>query len=111
MFATVKIRFSSTIPYKYEIINLINHETGFIYDLGNELHKKYNKYKYKPLNSFAGHTECYTLDLPIEEIQNIPKTESDFIQYNDLITEEDIENVIRERNRRIIIEKLTIYKN
>lgn len=47
----------------------------------------------------------------IEEIQNIPKTESDFVQYNDLITEEDIENVIRERNRRMIIEKLTIYKN
>lgn len=68
---TVKIRFSSTIPYKYEIIDLINYETGFIYDLENELHRKYNQYKYKPLNSFAGHTECYTLDLPIEEIQNI----------------------------------------
>ena len=35
-----------------------------------ELHKKFKEYKYKPNFWFAGHTECYTKDLPIETLFN-----------------------------------------
>ena len=36
----------------------------------NKLHRKYKDYKYRPINWFGGHTECYTTKLPIEEIIN-----------------------------------------
>ena len=58
----------NSLPYKYEVITLINKDSGFIYDLEIKLHRKYKEYKYKPNIDFAGHTECYNLNLPIEEI-------------------------------------------
>lgn len=70
---SIKKRFSSTNikPYNYEIVYSYLAESGIIFDLEIELHKKYNSYKYKPLNKFSGHSECYTLELPIEEIKNV----------------------------------------
>lgn len=36
--------------------------------LENKLFKEYKHLKYKPINYFAGHTECFSLDFPIDEI-------------------------------------------
>ena len=46
----------------------IKGKAGFVYDLENELHRQYKPYKYRPNEWFAGYTECYKIDLPIEEI-------------------------------------------
>jgi len=43
-------------------------EAGYIFDLENILHRQYKIYKHRPENKFAGHTECYNIKLPIEEI-------------------------------------------
>lgn len=68
---TVKERFAGGMPYKYEIVNTLTSEIGFIFDLEIELHRKYKDYKHKPSIDFAGRTECYNLKLPLEEIINI----------------------------------------
>ena len=70
---TIKKRFSNTNikPYNFEVVYFLEKESGEIFDLEIELHKKYNSYKYKPLNKFSGHTECYNLGLPIQEIINL----------------------------------------
>jgi hypothetical protein len=71
-FQTIKNRFRpSLMPYKYKILFEYIEEAGFIYDLEIELHKKYRNYKHIPKINFAGRTECYTMNLPIEEIINI----------------------------------------
>lgn len=57
-----------TGEYKYTIINEYNNESGYIFYLEIELHKKYVKYKYLSTQKFSGYTECYNLDLPIQEI-------------------------------------------
>lgn len=65
----VKMRLSNKIGiYNYEIINEYQSDSGNIFDMEIELHKKYNKYQYKPMSRFSGYTECYNLDLPINEI-------------------------------------------
>jgi Zn finger protein HypA/HybF involved in hydrogenase expression len=60
----------SNLPYMFEEITTYNGEAGYIFDLEIELHKKYKLYKYEPSKTFGGHTECYNLDLPIDEIIN-----------------------------------------
>lgn len=68
-FLDITKRFTkSNICYNFEVTHLHFGEAGYIYDLENELHRQYKKYKYKPNNWFAGYTECYNLFLPIEEI-------------------------------------------
>jgi len=47
------------IPYNYEIIKIIEGESGYIYDLENKTKRLFKKYKYKPLINFKGETECY----------------------------------------------------
>lgn len=42
--------------YLFKDIHFHFGEAGYIYDLENDLHRKYKSYKYKPLNWFAGHT-------------------------------------------------------
>lgn len=68
-----KKRFSGKgkLPYKYEIIKEYNSEIGEIYDLEILLHRKYKKYQYFPKINFGGYTECYTMQLPIDEIINL----------------------------------------
>ena len=41
---------------------------GYIWDLEKEHHRKYKEFHYKPEIYFKGITECFNLDLPIEEI-------------------------------------------
>lgn len=59
------------LPYEFMIINEYNSEIGEIFDLEIELHRKYKKYQYFPKINFKGYTECYTTDLPIQEIINL----------------------------------------
>lgn len=69
---SVKKRFNSrrTMPYNYEILfvkeNKNNPECIFNAELN--LLNKYNNFKYTPYKKFSGYTECFTLDLPVEEI-------------------------------------------
>lgn len=70
-FLDINIRFKkANLPYSFESVNFIFGEAGYIYDLEVELHKIYREYKYKPKNRFGGYTECYKINLPIEEIKN-----------------------------------------
>ena len=46
-------------PYKYEVLKLIEGDSGYIFDLENRTKRVFKKYKYKPLISFGGETECY----------------------------------------------------
>ena len=65
-----KKRFSgkNKLPYEYSVINEYTSEIGEIYDLEVVLHRKYKIFKYTPKICFGGYTECYTTDLPIEEL-------------------------------------------
>ena len=56
------------LPYSFETLHLHYGDAGYIYDLENELHRKYKFYKYKPEMWFAGYTECYKITLPTQEI-------------------------------------------
>ena len=59
---SVRNRFLYKLPYSYEILKEIKGSPDFIYDKEKELHKLCKKYKYKPLISFAGESECFTLN-------------------------------------------------
>mgnify|MGYP006921343902 CR=1 FL=1 len=66
---TIKRRFfNKTSKYKYSVVNEYVDDSGIIFDLEIELHKKYHSHKYEPKYSFSGRTECYRLDLPINEV-------------------------------------------
>jgi hypothetical protein len=62
---TIKFRFrhKSIIPYSYEIIKEIKGSPDFVFDKEIELHRLYKEYKYKPLLSFAGETECFNISI------------------------------------------------
>lgn len=71
-FLEMNIRFKkSNLSYNYMEVHSIYGEAGYIYDLENELHRKYKDFKHKPKIYFAGYTECFNLELPIEEIINL----------------------------------------
>ena len=59
---------NSNMPYDYEIIYKYENSAEFIWDLEEHLHKKYKEFKYKPIQWFAGYSESYKTDLPIEEV-------------------------------------------
>jgi len=68
-FRSMKERFTKTnMPYNYEVISIYNGSADKIWDLEEKLHKKYKKYKYKVKILFDGYSECYNLNLPIEEV-------------------------------------------
>lgn len=67
----IKKRFRGCLmPYNYNIVYEYTSNAGFIWDLEVEHHRKYKDFKYKPKLSFAGQTECFSSELPIEEIVN-----------------------------------------
>jgi Zn finger protein HypA/HybF involved in hydrogenase expression len=71
-FLDINKRFTKgNICYNFEKVSFYNGDSGYIYDLENELHRKYKAFKYNPNNKFAGYTECYDLTLPTEEIINL----------------------------------------
>jgi hypothetical protein len=51
----------SCIPYNFEIIKVINGDSGYIYDLENRIKRFIKKNRYTPLIHFGGETECYTI--------------------------------------------------
>lgn len=64
-FKTVSMRFSNykKLPYSYEIIKEIKGSADFVYDKEKELHTSCISFKYKPLLSFGGKTECFNLEV------------------------------------------------
>ena len=71
-YIAIKYRFSGKVlPYSYEIIKVIKGDGLEMSKLERELHKKYKEFKYKPEKEFGGFLECYTTQLPIQEIINI----------------------------------------
>ena len=68
---SIKRRFlNKSSVYTFTSINEHINKSGTVFDLEIELHRKYSSYSYKPNFVFSGHTECYNLDLPIEDIIN-----------------------------------------
>lgn len=68
-FLDIDKRFTKgNICYNFEKVKFHIGEAGYIYDLENELHRKYKEFKYKPENWFAGHTECFNINLPIKNV-------------------------------------------
>ena len=69
-FQGLKLRFSKRYlsEYKYETIYEYKCDAGCVWDLEKELHKKYKHLQHIPYIYFQGYTECFTLDLPVEEI-------------------------------------------
>ena len=68
-YLSIKKRFrTDTIPYKYEVVFDYICDAGCVWDLEKLHHRKYKHYKYLPTIPFAGQTECFNLNLPIEEI-------------------------------------------
>jgi hypothetical protein len=61
---------TKTIPYVCEIIDTIcSNDSRLIFDLENELKRKYKCYKYLPKVPFKGMHECFKISLPIEDLQ------------------------------------------
>ena len=58
---SIKERFSGC-PYKFEIIKIIEGDSGYIFDFEIRTKKLFKSYKYIPLCSFKGETECYKLN-------------------------------------------------
>lgn len=56
-------RFQSNLPYEYEVIKEIKGSPEFVYDLEHSLHSKYKDFKYLPLISFGGYTECFKISI------------------------------------------------
>ena len=65
----VKSRFKNRkrlIGYKFEIIKTLKKDAEYIWNLEQEIHKKFRNtnYKYIPLNKLQGYTECYSSPEP-----------------------------------------------
>jgi hypothetical protein len=67
-FTDINLRFSSGTPYQYQIIQTIEGDAKTISDLERTLHKECKYYKYKPLISFKGETECFKFTPEVKQI-------------------------------------------
>lgn len=61
--ATIGSRMKRIRDYEYEVIKEIKGSPLFVYDKEIELHRKFVKFRQKPLISFKGEWECYSLDI------------------------------------------------
>jgi hypothetical protein len=59
----IRFKNKSCLPYSYEILKEIKGSPDFVWDKEKELHKLYSFYSYKPLISFAGETECFSINI------------------------------------------------
>lgn len=67
----IKNRFTrDPIPYDYTVMYLYTDSPEFIYDKEKELHREFKDYKYHPVKSFGGHTECFNISV-LDEIKKI----------------------------------------
>lgn len=63
-FRDLKIRFKSSLPYNYEVIDLLvypNAKEAYYKEL--ELLKKFKHLKYQPLIEFDGQSECFSMEI------------------------------------------------
>lgn len=69
-FKSIKNRFGdkNTMPYNYEVELEIISDANIVVNLEKELQRNYKHLKYSPVEIFGGKYECFTLDLPIDEI-------------------------------------------
>lgn len=58
---TVNKRFIN-FPYNFKILKEVCGESGYIFDLEARFKRLFKKYKYKPLISFCGQTECFNIN-------------------------------------------------
>lgn len=71
-YQTIKQRYKkSDMPYGYEILDTFVSDASTIHIKEAELHKKYGLYNYTPQILFGGYTECYSIDLPLNNILDI----------------------------------------
>lgn len=68
-------RLSIKVPYKFNILEEIINEAGFIWNLEKHLHKVFKQYKYEPNIKFGGSTECFTIGC-------LPHIEETIINYS-----------------------------
>jgi len=75
-FQVIKTRFSrkNSLPYNYKILHEYKCDAGCTWDVEKELHKKYKALQYYPNIRFQGYTECFNMELPIEDIITSLKT-------------------------------------
>ncbi|PZM04657.1 hypothetical protein DOL92_04560 [Acinetobacter nosocomialis] len=66
-----KVRFRKVKCYSIKHEIMYRGEAGFIYDLEHKLHKLLRDFKYRPLKSFEGQSECFS---------EIPKQITDFVE-------------------------------
>jgi len=56
----IKARFWKTnMPYKYNVISILEDKPEVVYDKEKSLHRKFKKYKYVPILDFDGYRECF----------------------------------------------------
>ena len=65
----LKERFTG-IPYQYEVLEHVGLKLYDAVMLEDSLKNEFHKYRYKPLNYFTGHTECFS-ELDLEKINEI----------------------------------------
>lgn len=68
-FKTITQRFNKArMPYNYTILSIYNFNDNFSCNsFEKKLHRKYIKYKYNPLISFIGDTECFLKNSILKE--------------------------------------------
>ena len=74
-FTTIGNRFNKNkIPYKYEVVYLFISTADIVFNTESYLKRLYRENKYLPKKTFNGQHECFTTELPIEEIITYLKT-------------------------------------
>lgn len=53
----------SKLEYEWEVLKEIKGSPLFIYDKEIELHQKFSRFKYHPIHTFKGVSECFSLDI------------------------------------------------
>jgi len=56
------------VGYTVEKITVESGSATDIWNAEKRILKSYSKFKYLPLKIFGGQTECFTMDLPVQEI-------------------------------------------
>lgn len=66
-FTSIAHRMKS-IPYKYDILKVIEGSAEYIHNKEIELQREFIKYKYTPTNLFKGYTECFNITIQYEKM-------------------------------------------
>lgn len=58
----LKLRFKD-LPYNFEVVKIIEGNLYEVSCIEHDFFKKFNQYSYEPKKYFAGHTECFSLNM------------------------------------------------